>query len=102
MAHQLPTNIFLIPMKNGDEGYVDVGPGKLSLIRPVTTKYEITREESTCLVTNHNATLDSGGGGSRNSQNLRKEVILIIPGVAMGLKFKVGDEMVVEEIVRKW
>ena len=32
VAHQLPTNLFFNPMKEGEEVEVEVGPGNLSLI----------------------------------------------------------------------
>ena len=63
VVHQIPTNIFLNPMKEGGAVELEVGPGKSSLIRMVTKKIEFAREEVTHLVTYQNAALNSGGGG---------------------------------------
>ena len=74
MSHQIITNIFLNPMKEGEDIGVEVGLRKLYLIRLVTTKSEFVREEGTRLVTYHNSTLDigMGGGGGINPQDLRE------------------------------
>ena len=54
-AYQLPTNIFLNPMKECEEVEVEVGTGKLSLIWLVTTRSNFAREEGTGLVKDQNA-----------------------------------------------
>ena len=65
----------------------------------VTAKSDVTREEGTHIVTDQNIALCSGRGGSTGAKG---EVGLPIPGVVVGLKFKVGYEKVTAEIVRKW
>jgi len=102
VAHQLPTNLFLNPMKEGEEVEVEVGPGKSSLIRLVTTESDFAREEGTRLVTfevngerwfipvtDQNAALDSGGGREK-STGADGEVGSPMPGVVVGLKVRSG------------
>ena len=100
VAHQLPTNLLPKPMKEGGGVEVEVGTGKSSIIRMVTTESEFLREEATRLVMDQNATINSRGGWEKSTG--AEEVGSTIPGVVMGLKVKVGYEKVEEEIVRKW
>ena len=58
-------------MKEGEDVEVEVGPGKSSLIRMVTTKSDFAREEGTRIVTDQNTDLDRGEDG-RNPQEPRR------------------------------
>ena len=80
---------------------VQVGPGKLSLIRLVTTDFDFERKEGTCIVTDQNSAIGISGGREK-STGYEGEVGLTMPGVVVGLKVMVGDMKFAEEIERKW
>ena len=61
-VRQLPTNLFLNPMKERKEVEVKVGPGMSYLIWMVTTESDFTRDEGTHLIAYQNAALDNKGG----------------------------------------
>ena len=66
VLHQIPTNQFPNPMKEGVYVEVEVVTGKLSLIRLVTTKSKFIKEEHTHIIMDQNATIyKEGRGGGR-------------------------------------
>ena len=66
VLHQIPTNQFPKPMKEGVYVEVEVVTGKLSLIRLVTTKSKFIKEERTHIIMDQNATIyKEGRGGGR-------------------------------------
>ena len=74
----------------------------LSCIWLVTTESDFTREEGTCLIAYQNAALNKRGGGDKYTGAKGGEVGSLNPGVLIGLKVKVVDEMVAAEILLRW
>jgi pyruvate carboxylase len=95
----LPTHLFLNPMKVGQEAELDLGPGEQILVKLVSigddakagTKsvlFEANGEQTYFSVTDQNA---EGEGTAREKAKGPGQIGSPMPGVVVNLKVKVGD-----------
>ena len=97
----LPTHIFLNPMSEGDEVEVEMGSGRTYLIKCISlgqvkddgkrvVAFEVNGERWFMPVTDHSQV---GEGSQREKAGAPGTVGSPMPGVVVGLKVEVGDEV---------
>lgn len=96
---QLPTHLFLNPMKSGDEVEMELASGKGLLIKMVSIQdvqddgtrlvtFEVNGEPWVMPITDHS---QEGAGAAREKAGAPGTVGSPMPGVIVGLKVKEGD-----------
>jgi pyruvate carboxylase len=98
-VEDLPTHLFLNPMKVGQEAELDLGPGNLAVIKLNSigdvdedgtrrVLFEVNGEQTYYSVTDHSV---EGEGTQREKAKGLGQVGSPMPGVVVSLKVKVGD-----------
>ena len=100
-VEELPTHLFLNPMKVGQESELDMGPGNSRVIKLVSigelseegtrsVLFEVNGEQTYIQVTDRSV---EGAGFQREKAKGANQVGSPMPGVVVGVKVKAGDKI---------